>query len=349
MSNENTRCKSVERTLSGYPFPDFFKLSFIAHPDYETTYSYALNFANYTYDHAELRKYTEQYLTKRGIDLYLGKIPDWAFYCIGIQAWLHVKGCALTEERLKEIDNEILALHKKYDIPDEKPRDLKGERTSDLIGELEGLLDDAVRGVKLTQPLEIIRNAGIVSLEDVGQHFQDQLAEIDNPNNAEFFRGKHNAKIIMVLKIILQDLSKAYGIKQVSTKPKTQRAPRKLNPSKLVKSLKYLKEDKECALTSINPECIINSEILWVYNAKTRKLGRYVAKDGQKLLVKGSTLLNYDEGQSTMKIVRKPKEIFPKLLSAGKVEQRKLLDSLNAVEQRLNGRINRDTVLVKVY
>lgn len=345
MATETQRRKTIERTLSGYPFPNFSALEIIGHPDYDNVYSYALNFANYTYDHADLRKFTEQYIAEQQLSYDLRKVPDWAFYLVGIQAWLSVKGASLPQEQLKRINRDIKTLETKYNIEEEKPTDFRAVRTSNLIAELEGLLDDVYLGKTLTQPLEIIRNAGIVSLNEVREWFATQLEEITNPENAEYFGN--TKKLAIVLKIILSDLEKADDLKP-ERKTRVVK-PRAINPSKAVKNLKHLKEDKETGLKSINAENIIGSEILWTFNVKTRKLGRYIAKDGSKLMVKGSTVQNYDESLSTMKIVRKPKDVLPKVMTAGKVDQRKILEGINAVEQKLNGRINKETILMRVF
>ena len=130
---------------------------------------------------------------------------------------------------------------------------------------------------------------------------------------------------------------------------------RKINPLKMVRKLNYLKSVvidagtlESYTLKSIDPEKIIGASVLWVYNAKTRKLGKYEATEGSQLMVKGSTIMNFDKA-SYCKKLRKPAEILTKLAGAGKVEQRKLLDVVNAKPALLNGRINKDVILVRTF
>jgi len=141
---------------------------------------------------------------------------------------------------------------------------------------------------------------------------------------------------------------------KVNRKPRVKKAPQK---DKLVSKLKYKKTDDALALVSINPIEVIGANELWVYNTKSRKLGKYIAKnidptgmarDGSGLSVKGTTIIGYDEEQSVMKTVRKPEEKLAEFKKAGKVALRKFLDEINAVEARMNGRINADTVLLKI-
>ena len=109
-----------------------------------------------------------------------------------------------------------------------------------------------------------------------------------------------------------------------------------------------MKSNEPLKLVSINPTDIINSKELWVYNTKTRKLGRYVANEYQDLAVKGTSILNFNENASVQKTLRKPEEKLKEFKAAGKVQLRKFLDSINATDTKMNGRLNEDTILLKV-
>jgi hypothetical protein len=87
---------------------------------------------------------------------------------------------------------------------------------------------------------------------------------------------------------------------------------------------------------------------LWVYNTKTRKLGKYVAAEFHDLGVKGTTITGFDEAKSVQKTLRKPADQLKEFKAAGKVALRKFLDEINAVDTKMNGRINEETVLLKV-
>lgn len=132
---------------------------------------------------------------------------------------------------------------------------------------------------------------------------------------------------------------------------KVNRKPRKTKvvpKDKIVAKLKYLKTNEPLKLVSINPADIIGSKELWVYNTKTRKLGRYVAADYQELGVKGTSITGFSEMQSICKTLRKPEDKLKEFKSAGKVALRKFLDDINATDTKMNGRINEETILLKV-
>jgi len=141
---------------------------------------------------------------------------------------------------------------------------------------------------------------------------------------------------------------------------KATRAPRKSKPksaTKLVEKLKYLKIDNKFKLASISPDQIIGASELWVFNVKTRKLGKYIAsnidpkgmqRDGTGLSVKGTTIQGYDEALSIQKTLRKPDVQLKEFKDSGKVKLRKFLDEIATTDTKLNGRCNPETVLLKI-
>ena len=132
---------------------------------------------------------------------------------------------------------------------------------------------------------------------------------------------------------------------------KINRAPRKakvVSKDKLVAKLKYLKSNEPLKLVSINPADIIGAKELWTYNTKNRKLGKYVAADFHDLGVKGTSITGFDEVKSVQKTLRKPLDQLKEFKAAGKVQLRKFLEDINAVDTKMNGRINAETILLKV-
>jgi hypothetical protein len=138
-----------------------------------------------------------------------------------------------------------------------------------------------------------------------------------------------------------------YGqVKKATKKAAVRKPPQK---EKLVAKLKYMKNDTTSKLVSINPVDIIGATELWVYNTKTRKLGKYVAEEmGGALGVKGTAITGFNESKSVQKTLRKPEVQLKEFMSAGKIELRKFLDNIKATDIKLNGRINPDTILLKV-
>jgi hypothetical protein len=129
---------------------------------------------------------------------------------------------------------------------------------------------------------------------------------------------------------------------------KKPRAKKPTDKSKVVAKMKYLKQDDKLKLVSINPQDIIGAKELWVFNVKTRKIGKYVTTEFTELNVKGTTITGFDEFKSVAKTLRKPEDQLKEFKAAGKVQLRKFLDDIKAVDIKLNGRINEDTILLRV-
>jgi hypothetical protein len=132
---------------------------------------------------------------------------------------------------------------------------------------------------------------------------------------------------------------------KINRKP---RAKKVVPADKIVAKLKYKKTDEPLKLVSINPADIIGSKELWVYNTKTRKLGKYVAADFNELGVKGASITGFSENHSVQKTLRKPADQLKEFKAAGKVALRKFLDDIKATDTKMNGRINEETILLKV-
>ena len=132
---------------------------------------------------------------------------------------------------------------------------------------------------------------------------------------------------------------------KVNKKPRKTKA---VSKDKLIAKLKFKKTDEPLKLVSINPADIIGAQELWVFNSKTRKLGKYVAEEFKELGVKGTTITGFSEMKSVQKTLRKPVEQLAAFKAAGKVVLRKFLEDINAVDTKMNGRLNEETLLLKV-
>ena len=132
---------------------------------------------------------------------------------------------------------------------------------------------------------------------------------------------------------------------RVNKKPRARKA---VPTEKIVAKLKYCKSNEPMKLVSVNPTEIVGSKELWIYNTKTRKLGKYVAAEYQELTVKGTSIVGFDATLSVQKTLRKPEEQIKEFKASGKVALRRFLEDIKAVDIKLNGRINEDTVLLKV-
>lgn len=142
------------------------------------------------------------------------------------------------------------------------------------------------------------------------------------------------------------------ALDKIEEETKSVRKPRKVKPkppSKLVEKLKYGKQSDEYGITSQNPEKIIGSMGMLVFNCKNRKLGLYIANDDIGLSVKGTTIIGFNEKLSAQKTVRKPKDVIKKLPKASKARALTIFKELTTTETKMNGRMNDDTIILNIY
>ena len=117
-------------------------------------------------------------------------------------------------------------------------------------------------------------------------------------------------KNVRKLMDFLQEISAACTM--LAQEAKVNRAPRakkSVPKEKLVAKLKYKKTDEPLKLVSINPVDVLGASEVWIYNTKTRKLGKYVADSIQgPITVKGTSLVGFDEHASVCKTLRSQKK-----------------------------------------
>jgi hypothetical protein len=112
--------------------------------------------------------------------------------------------------------------------------------------------------------------------------------------------------------------------------------------------MKYKKEDTEYAVKSVSPTGIINAQELWIFNTKYRKLQVYRANDPKGLSVKGTSIVGYDTENSGSKTMRKPEQVST-LATLTKRPLNQAFKSLTTTEAKVNGRINEECILLKVF
>jgi hypothetical protein len=179
----------------------------------------------------------------------------------------------------------------------------------------------------------------------------DELIEAANTKDEQLKEGYSHLSKAQLKKItaFYQEIVSACDM--LGQEAKVNRKPRakKVVPAdKLVAKLKYQKTNEQLKLVSVNPADIVGAKELWVYNTKSRKLGKYVADEYKDLGVKGTSITGYNETLSVQKTLRKPEDQIKEFKAAGKVQLRKFLDDIKAVDIKLNGRINEEVLLLKV-
>mgnify|MGYP003335779459 FL=1 len=233
------------------------------------------------------------------------------------------------------------------------------DSASRIIGELDGYVDDFVlNGCRETNQtpkgLMVQLKAKSVHTKAIVEHYKkvrEEITEVligDDEQLKEAYSNFKKTDLKRFENFLSKIIDDALMLEDESKKNRKPRKRKVKSPDELVSKLKYCIEDEATKFKSVDPKLIIGASALWVYNAKTRKLGCYFADDAGGLSVKGSTILNYTESKSVQKKVRKPEQLIPEVISGGKVFLRNVIDSIRAVQSPLNGRINTETVLIRI-
>ena len=237
-------------------------------------------------------------------------------------------------------------------------QDFLREKTAETLGELEGRFDDFVADTNVKANAFALlkeRNtpqAQVGKIVDFANKRIAEFTEVQNTDDKELKEAYSNfgkVKLKAVIKFfesVVADCQSYVTTKKAVKKPRKAKAK---SVEKIVSKVKYMKADTGLQVTSVNPAQMIGATEVWVFNTKTRKLGKYIADATLGPIgVKGTSLTGFDEAKSVAKTLRKPAEQLKALLTAGKIQIRKFMDGINAVEVKLTGRLNEDTLIVKV-
>jgi hypothetical protein len=321
----------------------------------------ALNFYNYVFGRKEAIEFLHEYLEKNDKDTLkkIKKVDDMKVTTtLGWVARMRSRNCILTDQTIDFYNRNIKFLLSTIPAPVEKPKEpSKPVFEFWYIAELEDEIDHFIWNDYKTdfvfQNWVKAESLPLSAITHIGAYYKPLLAELEAiPKVKELKEGFKMTKAQREAYIALVR-SFTEGAESIVENRKRVRAPRKkrkVSVENLIKGLKYQAEEKTLNIASISPTKIIGATELVTFNTKTRKLAIYKASSGQKLAIKGSTLVNVDLKTSKQKTIRKPHETVPVAAKAGKRELNKLWNSLTTTEAvAQNGRINKNDILLSVF
>jgi hypothetical protein len=338
--------------------------------DYTASLMKALNYYNSAHDNKEKRKWVMAFVQKKDVADLAKVESDYEFRSLGAVVRLKVREQHLEPREVKFITTEINRLKNlvkktsplkdvKVEQKVEKPKATIQDKIKDAaslhIGEINGLFDEfLLNGVEPDFAAYLKSNEVSSQVSKlIPQAFVKMKAELEEAylgKDKQLIEGYSNIKKVKLRKFIklIDDLETACNQQVVSAK--TVRKPRvqKEKPaSVLAARVKYMKEFTDLQLKSVNPVSLIGASEAWIYNTKYKKLQVYRALDGQKLSVKGTTLVNYDVAQSSAKTLRKP-ETTKDVVGMAKKTFATFFKKLTTKDAAVTGRINEECVILKV-
>jgi hypothetical protein len=246
------------------------------------------------------------------------------------------------QERMKLNLNDFLGKHVEGEIDDFFENKFKSDfkmSNALLIGEITGKAAALIPAIYQQEVTDFNTLLNPVEKDDE----YEQLVEAYPYKKAEIKR------ILEFYNMLIEDALHHSNIQKANRKIRVKQAPSK---EKQIAKLKYKANDDKYKLVSIDPKTIIGAQELWVFNTKTRKIGKYISTNGFSsgdLGIKGTSITGFNTNLSIQKTLRKPEESLKEFNSAGKVVLRKFLDNLTTTGIKLNGRVNSDVILLKVF
>jgi hypothetical protein len=234
------------------------------------------------------------------------------------------------------------------------------EMLHEAAGELDGRIDDfVISGCKedKVQAFSFLKEFNLpqVQAAKLPQMYEGTIIELEEALAGKDEQLKEGYSHFT--KTQLKALIKTYqgiikDIESYVTTKKVQRKPRKVkarSADKIVSKVKFKTEDNELKVVSANPTTILGASEVWVFNTKTRKIGRYVSEYSGSLGVKGTSITGYSEVESIQKTLRKPVEKIKEFMGVTKAQTKKFMTNIKAVDIKLNGRLSVDILILKVF
>lgn len=323
----------------------------------------ALNWYNYMYEHEETRPWLFEYLKKHEYSkadvAAIKRLPKYKVSkTLCSVARILLNGNNLPEKNMeyftKGIQDLITAGHQHVEKVEEDTtekvvvsiQDRVKAKASQLLTECEEAIDtDPNFNVYEWLKGKEASTQAATAICDYYSKWIKDFEYVDPSYTRQ--QKKYNAEQLKYWTQFVYDCERYIGNKKVA-KVRKPREKKQKSAVDVVKSLKFQKEFPPLKIVSVNPAEIVGCQQLWTYNTKQRKLTKYDASGPSGIQVKGTTLIGFDVEKSSTKTLRKPDITIQQLLGAGKIALRSFIQDLKTNETKPTGRINIDTVLLRV-
>lgn len=343
-----------------------------------TKYSHALSWYSYMAKKRDAKEFILEYLEKSGqreILERMKRVPDRVINQSA--AWrcrLLTRGAQLGAEALVAHDKamrEMLRHEGEIDDSPEETEESEGEKKptikdrvaekfSDIVGELEGLIDDGFYDGFQLDAWYRSKNVTPQIAKRIADRFRPRLAEVQealekgaDEQIREGYRSYDRDEIELLAEVFSWLIDDSDRFAQ---NLKAARAPRKKKPVSAEKKLRflsesYLKFSKEFNIQSIDPTRILDAQELWTINVKYKLVTVFRAEDmGGKLDVARCKIAGFNKHTSaTYRLGRRAEEHIKNIASMARAQLKKYaLENLKIVST-LQERINENTVLARVF
>ena len=245
------------------------------------------------------------------------------------------------------------------------PMEILKVKTGDMLANIDDVIDDHVSNHEVNNALTAFDELNIYSkfqkegtayntakasfdhIEKLTEEIELLLTKKDDQLTESYkFMKPKRQKVLLAFLIEIRDDIKRYMLNKKATR-KTK-APTIMTADRQVARIKYSKESVEYKIQSINPLSIIGASQLYTFNTKNRMLTEYLTSSPKGFEMKGTTLQNLNSSSRSIRL-RKPEDILPDIQSKSVSRINSIWKTLTTKQSVPNGRINNDTILVRVF
>ena len=235
---------------------------------------------------------------------------------------------------------------------------LKNKVNSTICAELDWMLDDwinsepKVKGINVYSLLKqyTIPAAGLKYVEEWLGRYKTELTEAldGQPDSTEGYSYLTKPGIRSRIKELTKMEEQISKFRATNTNARKPRKKKVQSADRQVKSLNYLTESDEYAVTSVSPANIPGARKLYAFNIKYRRLTVYECSSTEGFSVKGTSIKGFDEKLSYAMSLRKPSDVISAIVTKTDKQRDKIIDALTTKRKEANGRINDQTLILKV-
>jgi hypothetical protein len=358
------RQEAKSNLLEALKVPEMTDL-IIGHPEYEKVLASGIAYANTAFEVKELKQFAIKWASVNGFDAFdFKKVPDDEFCHIGKLFWIELQGGQISDRIVGRVSEILSHIRDKYFGVDSNgslefagkerrsAQDTLRENAFNLIADFEEAID---KRKFVTEPLEMLKSfEGGFSVPTVHSYYNGILEELEDVQSddcdeqlKEAYKSVHDFDTLFEMVSSIVTAVEAFSnVKSATRKPRKKKT---IAPEKIVSKVQVLSHSPEFNVSSVEPVKLLGAKHAWVFNVRYRKLGIYHASTDKGFGIAGTTIQDFDEATSYCKIVRHAETVLPKFLKGGSVEQRRIFDALKTLEVPLTGRLNSDTLILKVW
>lgn len=344
--------------------------------DIEAAIKQNLRHCNYFYTRKDASVWISKWIKKNLSDKALREFnaaETWrSCISVGTLCRMHSNGAPLPEDRIEwiktKLETEVLSYgranlaetrkNRSQNVSKTNPAALVKMKSDQIISDLEAVIDSwkEVKGTFSLYTDLKSNEVPAVCAKAILEYYQPLAKELVEASSRKpdeqvklaysNFKPAELKEYSKFVGTIVTDAETYLNGKKALRKPRKKKVKA---VGQIVSKVKYKKEDPELKLTSALPEKLVGAQIAYLFNTRYNTLSYLVSSSKTGFTISGTTIQNVDLEQSFKKTIRKASENLGEFVKAPKVRTLKLLEELKTAKSSTTGRINEDTLIIKIY